>query len=64
MKVQLHAEDVMWLELSSMGGAILSDPNSAEDFDSDCEDGMVWNIVQQRAMEELASAVQQVSERR
>lgn len=52
-----------WFELSSIAEAFLSDPNSLEDFDSDREDGMLWAIAPlQRAMEELVSAVEQVSE--
>ncbi|KAK4761828.1 hypothetical protein SAY87_029712 [Trapa incisa] len=61
VSAQLLNEDVKLLKLPSHEQVILfDDPSSMEDWDKNCEDGLVWSISQQHAMEELASLVQQL----
>ncbi|KAK4768911.1 hypothetical protein SAY86_027061 [Trapa natans] len=61
VSAQLLNEDVKLLKLPSHEQVILfDDPSSMEDWDKNCEDGLVWSINQQHAMEELASLVQQL----
>ncbi|XP_031384520.1 kinesin-like protein KIN-1 isoform X2 [Punica granatum] len=61
VRVQLHAEEVNWLQELSIVQTTLSHPNPAEDSDSDSEGVMICTIVSARhAMEELATGVEQL----